>query len=122
MMTVGDRYEYGVTFPEELVASTLVTVEAGRIVFVGKFKTKSRLALPDRLQLHYLPLLGPPAGNGDPGPTEVPTLVLKTVTREAEDAYDFWKKARNSVFPQHPFWMPIVEAEADKAAIALGEP
>jgi hypothetical protein len=85
-----------------MIPSTAVTVEAGRIAFMGQIAAKEGISRKnaDEAQTHYSGLLGSGfLGN------------VQSVDRDAKTANEFWKRAVADAFKDEPDWQALARRQ-----------
>ena len=100
-----------VVFDREMIPKTEVTVEAGKILFMGEIivKTGASMNDADKAQRHYGALIGTKLLFGiHPGTS--PGLDREPATERA-----FWEKAIKKVFDDGDGWSRLVQRRLDQA-------
>jgi len=87
----------GLYFDEESIQATAVTVEAGRIAFMGQIVAKIGFNMKnaDAAQTFYRDLIGGARGPYTP-------VRLESLDRDSKTASDFWKRAVKDAFKNEP--------------------
>jgi hypothetical protein len=102
-----------ISFPDELVAQTEVTVDAGKLTFIGKFvgkpqKVKSLKEPPTPREMHFFELVGEETSS----PKKI--FLLKRIHASPHDEFMFWTKAKDKTFRNDPEWLALVEDAAGR--------
>jgi hypothetical protein len=99
-----DRHKLtsNIYFNKEMIPATAVTVEAGRIAFMGQIAAKEAFSRKNRddAETHYSDLLGlGMLGN------------LQSVDRDSKTANEFWKQAVKDAFKDEPDWQELARRQ-----------